>query len=145
MSSATLSAWVNTMLTKLGARLFRNNVGKAWAGAGVVAWKPENSHGIYIAHPSRVSFGLCVGSSDKIGWTPVTVTPSMVGQTLAVFTAVEEKSLAYPTLTPDQRNFLDQVVKAGGLGYVARETAEGPVLVPWPEPKTVRKKGIDKL
>lgn len=74
------------------------------------------------------------GGSDKIGWTPVLVTPEHVGQTLAVFTAVEEKSLSYPTLTPDQRNFLDQVHRAGGLAYVARETKDGPILNRWPEP-----------
>lgn len=129
MSSATLSAWVNTTLTKLGARMFRNNVGEAWLGKSA----KTREGGVYIKAPSRIVYGLCVGSSDKIGWTPVLVTPEHVGQTLAIFTAVEEKSLAYPTLTPDQRNFLDQVVKAGGLGYVARETADGPVLVPWPE------------
>jgi hypothetical protein len=136
MSSATLSAWVNTTMTKLGARLFRNNIGEAWLGQAA----KTKEGGVYIKAPKRVIYGLRVGSSDKIGWTPVTVTPSMVGQTLAVFTAVEEKSLAYPTLTPDQRNFLDQVAKAGGLGYVARETAEGPVLVPWPEPVKGRRK-----
>jgi len=36
-------------------------------------------------------------------------------------------------LTPAQRNFLDQVVKSGGLGYVARETEGGQRLNLWPE------------
>jgi hypothetical protein len=131
-ASDALSAWVNVHFTRLGARLFRNNVGEAWAGHGT----QTDKGGVYIAKPSRIRYGLAVGSSDKIGWTPVTITADMVGSVVAVFTSVEEKSLAYPMLTPEQRNWLDQVTRSGGIGYVARETKDDPVLERW---------GIDRL
>lgn len=128
-ASSVLSAWVSTTFTAMGARIFRNFVGGVWAGKG----KPVKEGGVYIAHPTHVDAGLCVGSSDRIGWTPVVITPEHVGHVVAVFTAVEEKTLAYRKLTEAQANFLDQVVKAGGLGYVARETKDGQKLNKWPE------------
>lgn len=90
--------------TELGARLFRNNVGQ------------------YIDRNGNViRYGLCNGSSDLIGWTPVTITPDMVGRTVAVFTAVEAKTLTgRPTMA--QIGFLDAVRAAGGRAILARST-----------------------
>jgi hypothetical protein len=70
-----------------------------------------------------VQFGLARGSADLIGWRTVEVTPDMVGQRLAVFTSIEVKT---PTgrLTPQQRNWLDAVLKAGGIAGVARSVAD---------------------
>ncbi len=92
-----------------------------------------------------IAFGLLVksaakgkthgGGSDLIGWTPYTVTAEDVGRTLAIFTAAECKTDGYKTLTPDQRNFLDAVVRAGGLGFVVREDGDGVRVVEWPEEK----------
>jgi len=135
-ASSILAAWVSTHFTAIGARIFRNNVGEAWAGKAA----KTREGGVYIANPSRIVYGLAVGSSDHVGWTPVLIGPDHVGQTLAVFTAVEEKTLAYPKLTADQRNWLDQVTRAGGLAYVARETRDGPLLNRWPEPSSTRTK-----
>jgi len=135
-ASSILAAWVATHFTGLGARLFRNSVGEAWSGKGRKL--PDGT--VVIPNASRIVYGLAVGSSDHVGWTPVLITHEHVGETLAVFTAVEEKTLAYRTLTDDQRNFLDQVTAAGGLGYVARETKDGPLLNRWPEPLPERKK-----
>lgn len=87
--------------TKLGARLFRNNVGLFKTADG-----------------RKIKTGLCNGSSDLIGWTPVTITPSMVGQTVAIFLAVEVKS-ATGELEPDQKDFIRSVRSAGGIAGVA--------------------------
>lgn len=65
-------------------------------------------------------YGLCVGSSDLIGYTPVVITQEMVGRCLAVFTAVECKRERGGGLSPEQRNFLEKVLAAGGIAITAR-------------------------
>lgn len=69
-------------------RLWRNNVGTAWQGDSVT----DSRGGVYIQHPRRVQYGLCVGSSDLIGLHMVTVTPDMVGKRIPVFTSIEVKA-----------------------------------------------------
>ena len=87
-------------------RLYRNNTGTL-----------RDQHG------RPVSFGLCKGSADLIGWRTVTVTPEMVGQQVAVFTSIEVKA-ASGRLRPEQRQWLDAVQAAGGIGGVARSVAD---------------------
>lgn len=67
--------------------------------------------------------GLCTGSSDLIGWTPVIVTPDMVGRQLAIFTAIEVKA---PTgkLRTEQEEFLSAINRTGGRGHVVRSLEE---------------------
>jgi len=87
-------------------RLFRNNTGV-----------------LRDANGRPVSFGLCKGSADLIGWTTRTITADMVGQQVAVFTSIEVKA---PTgrLTPEQRQWLAAVETAGGIAGVARSVAD---------------------
>lgn len=103
---------IRIALSKVGARLFRNQVGSY-----------ELKDGRWI------SSGLCVGSSDLIGWTPVEVTPAMVGKKLAVFTAIEVKRLKGKKATDEQDNFIRAVVAAGGIAGVARSEAEALALI----------------
>lgn len=101
-------------LSALGARIFRNNVGRL-----------QDRNGRWV------QYGLCVGSSDLIGYLPVTITPAHVGQTLAVFVAIEGKS-ERGTLRPEQRQFLKVVQAHGGIVCVARSEADAEVaLAPW--------------
>ena len=93
------------------ARLWRNNVGRL-----------QDQHG------RMVTFGLCPGSSDLIGYRTVTVTPEMVGQELAVFTAVEVKS-ATGRATKEQTAFIEHVRQAGGRAGIARSVAEAVAIV----------------
>lgn len=102
MSETTLMRRVMYALSQAGATVFRNNVG--------VAKYPDGS---------RVRYGLCPGSSDIIGWTPVTITPDMVGRTVAVFTAVEVKT-EYGRTTAKQENFIARVREAGGRAIIVR-------------------------
>jgi len=88
------------------ARLFRNNVGSLQDATG--RW---------------VQYGLCVGSSDLIGWTMVEITADMVGHTVAVFTAIEVKA-AKGKPTQEQLDFVDAVARAGGLSGIARSDAD---------------------
>ncbi len=86
----------------IGLRLFRNNTGRIQTKSS--AW---------------IQYGLCVGSSDLIGWRSITIRPDMVDQKIAIFTAIEAKS---PTgrLTEEQENFLSAVHHAGGIAIEAR-------------------------
>jgi hypothetical protein len=87
-------------------RIWRNNVGAMRAPDGTF-----------------IRYGLCVGSSDLIGFKAVQITSEMVGQWLAVFVAAEAKApKAYPTET--QRAFLRTVCELGGRAGVFRTIQE---------------------
>ena len=92
-------------------RLFRNNTGT-----------------LRDANGRPVQFGLCKGSADLIGWKRVTVTPEMVGSTMAVFTSIEVKA---PTgrLRTEQQQWLDAVQAAGGIAGVARSVSDAEALL----------------
>lgn len=92
--------------TNIGWRLFRNNTGRIQAKSG--AW---------------VQFGLCVGSSDLIGWKSRQIMPEDVGKRIAVFVAVEAKSLN-GRLTEEQEAFLGCVAEAGGIAIEARSVED---------------------
>lgn len=102
MTEQALQQRILLALGRGAARLWRNNTGCL----------PD-------ANGRMVRFGLCKGSADLIGYTTVEVTPDMVGQRIAVFTAVEVKT---PTgrPTPEQAAFLDHVRQAGGRAGIAR-------------------------
>lgn len=93
-------------------RLLRNNVGALKDVAGRLV-----RYGLGQSGGTRV-----VGTSDLIGWRSVTITPDMVGKTLAVFAAVEVKDRANPT--PEQEAFIEAVNRAGGLAGVARSVED---------------------
>ena len=80
----------------------------------------RNQSGKYELPDGRwLTSGLCTGSSDLIGWSPTVVTPEMVGKTVAIFTAIECKSIK-GRLTKEQQNFLKRVRAAGGVAKLAR-------------------------
>jgi hypothetical protein len=87
-------------------RLFRNNTGTL---------RDQNGR--------PVTFGLCKGSADLIGWKRVTITPEMVGTTVAVFVSIEVKT-ATGRLRPEQQQWLDAVQAAGGIAGVARSVED---------------------
>ena len=63
------------------------------------------------------------GGSDLIGYRRVTVTPEMVGQDLAVFTAVEVKT-PRGRVKAEQQQFIDHINSAGGIAGIARSVDE---------------------
>jgi hypothetical protein len=98
-------------------RLFRNNVGEAWAGKS--KWVLTNIGKLFtLLSPSRIKFGLTEGSSDLIGWKTIEITPDLIGRKIAVFWAVEEKT-GRDTLSEEQANFLNQVSSSGGIAELA--------------------------
>ena len=111
MAESTIQAAIFAALNQGGRRLFRNNVGRA-----------ETVDGRFI------QYGLCVGSSDLIGWQSVTITPDMVGQQVAVFTAVEVKSPGKKA-KPEQQRFIDAVKRHGGRAGVATSVQEAAAIL----------------
>jgi len=93
--------------TRSNLRIFRNNTGSL----------PDPRTG------RPIQFGLTRGSADLIGWRTITITPEMVGQQLAVFTSLEVKTTTGP-LTPEQRNWLEAVKRAGGIAAVVRSVED---------------------
>jgi hypothetical protein len=94
------------MLAPHGARLWRNNTG---------AIKDQTGR--------LVRFGLCKGSSDIIGITPVTITADMIGKRIGAFTAIEVKTPKGKP-TDEQINFIQRVKDLGGFAGVARSVEE---------------------
>ena len=112
---------VDTECSRRGFRLFRNNVGRAWLGHVTEEYFVEGKHGrekvIELLGAHMLPYGLAVGSSDRVGWRPVTLPD---GQVIAQFCAIECKTPAYDRLSEEQRNFLQAVARAGGYAAIAR-------------------------
>ena len=98
------------------ALIFRVNVGTAWTGSQVDKL-PGKRVLIHDARP--FSTGLPAGFSDLFGLVPVVITPDMVGQTVAVFTALEVKT-AKGKPTDKQAAFIKAVNDNGGRADVVR-------------------------
>ena len=108
--------WLLNISRRPDVRMFRNNVGTGWQGQVV----SKELGAVVIQNARPLHAGLCVGSSDLIGWKTVTITPDMVGQQVAIFVAAEVKT-ATGRLTGEQSNFLTKVRDAGGLAVVIRD------------------------
>ena len=127
MTDAAVLKLAQVALSPTGARIMRNFVGGCWVGRKLKS-TPKT---VTLSGARFVEAGLGTGSSDGIGWTPVVVTDDMVGSVVAVFTAVEAKTKGYDIITDEQYNFLNQVTRSGGIGYIAQEEAEGVVIREW--------------
>lgn len=103
-NEAPLMRKMQMKASEIGARLFRNTIG------------------FCECRGRKIRYGVGgKGGSDLLGWTPITITPQMVGRTIAVFVAVEVKD-GSPT-TKEQMQFLQAVIRAGGVGLIANSTA----------------------
>jgi hypothetical protein len=101
--------------SEFGARLFRNQVGT-----------------YRIAQPDckscqrfgrTISSGLGPGSPDLVGWRTVTIRPSDVGRTIAVFVGVEAKTDT-GRVGEHQRAFLAELERQGAVSGVVRSVAD---------------------
>lgn len=110
-SEASVVAEVRLAWSNTGNRIFRNNVGQLYDRDGRI-----------------VRYGLCVGSSDLIGWRKVTITPDMVGQTIAQFAALECKRKGGQP-TGQQVRFLKVVEEAGGIAAIVTSADEALALL----------------
>ena len=100
-------------------RLWRNNVGTGWAGqsvrvtsANAAAIGQTLRPGDVVVRQGRpLHAGLCVGSSDLIGYRQI--------NGVAQFVALEVKS-ERGRPTPQQVQFLDHIQAAGGCAGITR-------------------------
>jgi hypothetical protein len=105
-------------------RLWRNNVGTGWAGQatkiqrrGMVAVEPGD---VIVRQARPLHAGLCVGSSDLIGYRQV--------NGVAQFVALEVKS-ATGRPTAQQTQFLDHITSAGGCAGIVRSVEDAQSLL----------------
>lgn len=92
-------------------RLFKSRAGFAWQGK-------STRKGRFLVIENPIPFhGMPDGFPDICGWTEITITPDMVGQNIAVFTAVEVKT-GNQKLEKLQRGFRDLIVRMGGIHRV---------------------------
>ena len=109
-------------------RLWRNNVGTGWAGQATKvtggnlravsqALRPGD---VVIRQGRPLHAGLCVGSSDLIGYRQV--------DGVAQFVALEVKS-ATGRATKEQVQFLDHIQAAGGLAGIARSVDDAAAIL----------------
>ena len=108
-------------------RIFRNNTGSAWIGASVKFTKRQSVNveagDVLIKNARFFNAGLCVGSSDLIGIKSTEITPDMVGQKIAIFTAIEVKQPNGRT-SKEQINFINMVNSLGGIAFIAHSDDE---------------------
>ena len=99
--------------------LFRANVGQGWAGKVQRMHLTPDTNTILLVNPRPFSTGLPVGFPDLFGFVPVTITPDMVGQEIAVFAAVEVKQKT-GRVGAKQRDMMAFLQKHGARAGVAR-------------------------
>lgn len=124
MSEKNIQQEIRKAVSQAGGVTFRNNVGQGILGRVL---KQEGGT-FHIVNGRRVDYGLCVGSSDLIGWRTITITPDMVGKQIARFMALEVKTQTGKA-TAEQINFIQAVRKAGGISGVVRSTDEAIALL----------------
>lgn len=125
MSESSLSREIlRDLASSTSLRLFRNNTALSWVGEPVRRWNTIEGSYLTIKNPRPLRAGLVVGGSDYIGWNSITITPDMIGQQIAVFTALEFKAEKRSRRTEAQRNFVGQVNKAGGRAGFATSIEE---------------------
>ncbi len=115
------------------SRLFRLNTGKGWvSNLGPKKGVHRLADGsIHILAPRSIALGFglvsgepVVGACDLPGWTSIVITPEMVGRTLAVFTSVEAKKTEGGEVSKEQKNWMEQVIGAGGIAGIAASPEE---------------------
>jgi len=114
-------------ITETTVRIFRNNVGTAWAGSAIKVSQGNRSTlrlevgDVVVRHARPLHAGLMKGSGDGIGWSTVTITPEMVDRKVAVFTSAEAKASSGGRVSKDQQTWHENVQKAGGISVIVRE------------------------
>ena len=105
-------------LSESGAYALRINSGTFWGGE-IVA---HDGRRLMLEHPTRIN-GAPAGTSDILGCSTVTITPDMVGQTVAIMFAVEVKRPGEP-VPKHQDRYLALMRARGARAGVARSAED---------------------
>jgi len=119
MAEGSIQRMIQLRCSECGSRVFRNQ-------AGVYQIKKCKCKPVSV-----VASGLCKGASDLIGWRPTLITEDMVGKTVAVFIALEVKTLK-GRIRPEQAAFLKRVQGDGGIAAVVRSPEEAEAVLELP-------------
>lgn len=127
MTEQQIQQRIRLAVSRGPVRLWRNNVGSGWVGRSqrvtaanaFTVGQTLRPGDVVIRQARPLHAGLCEGSADLIGYSAVTIGPEHVGQTLAVFTAVQVKT-APGRPTTEQRAFLEHLQRAGARAGIAR-------------------------
>lgn len=125
MKESDLMRSLQQAASKLGARLFRQNVGLAWVGKADRITRQQSvtvKPGDVVIRNARPFHAGHAGMSDLGGWVPVVVTPDMVGQTVAIVVQAEIKTGT--KASQEQRDWIAAVKRFGGRAGVARNEEE---------------------
>jgi len=118
--------------SSLGMKLFKNN-------SGVLLDKTGRPVRFGLGNESK-SLNQKIKSSDLIGFTPLVVTPEMLGKKVAIFTAIEVKSAGFiakkeynqKTREYAQDKFNQIVIEQGGIaGFACNENQLDDILMSW--------------
>lgn len=116
MSEASVQQDIRLAASRRNAYLWRNNSG---------AFQDERGNFIRygLANDSK-KLNEEIKSSDLIGFTPIVITPDMVGQTIAVFTAVEVKQKGWTGIRSARERAQDKFIQlvrsfGGRAGFAA--------------------------
>lgn len=127
-----MSAQLNRLKTymleasRLGARLFRRNIGMGWIGKAYVAKGGEQvrlTKGDVVISAARPFHNGEPGQSDLWGWRTITITQDMVGRKIAQHVEVEDKG-DNDDETKEQASWGMAVERSGGVYGVARQAAD---------------------
>ena len=117
----------NTIRNSLAGKglIFRANSGQAWQSNDI---KKLPGGDLLLKKPRPFSTGLPPGFSDLFGLVPVVITPEMVGQTVAVFVALEVKA---PKGRPSDKQtaFIRAVNDNGGRAGVVRSPEDAVAII----------------
>lgn len=110
-------------LSRAGATVYKNTTTFGYAGKPVARDNAKRLITLQNFSPLQSGIPNKGGGSDIIGWRPVEITPEMTGRRVAIFLACEVKT-PEDGLSTKQDNFLRQVQRSGGIGFVARTPEE---------------------
>jgi hypothetical protein len=106
-------------------RWWRNNNGMGWQGESIRVTSTNLNDcrdaiqpgDLILSRPRPLHAGLQDGSGDYIGWREIIIQEHMLGQRIAQFVSAEAKG-PRGALRTDQRRWLEQVRRSGGLAFV---------------------------